>query len=218
MYSISALDLLTRGGFAISILLVCSVLSLAVVIEKYLTFKGISEKASRDITRNVLSMIKGNDLENATVFCKNYYIRSFFMKIQVPLAKVYLYIISKSTEQKDELEKRAFTRLDMEYANLEKRLGVLATLGSISPFIGLFGTVIGIIHSFNALAVSDVTNYAQVMSGIADALFATAAGLLVAVPAVLFYNYFMKKLRLSMPFYDESLQEVIAAVKNKKDK
>jgi biopolymer transport protein TolQ len=218
MYSISAYDLLTRGGFAISILLICSVLSLAVVIEKYLSFKGISEKASRDITKNVLSMIKENDLQNAIVFCNNYYIKSLFLKIQVPLAKVYLYIISKNSEHKDELEKKAFTRLDMEYAYLEKRLGVLATLGSISPFIGLFGTVIGIIHSFNALAISDATNYAQVMSGIADALFATAAGLLVAVPAVLFYNYFMKKLRLSMPFYDESLQEVIAAVKNKKDK
>ena len=107
----------------------------------------------------------------------------------------------------------AYTQLDKEIAKMEKGLGILATLGSISPFIGLFGTVVGIIKSFNALSVQDSSNYTMVMSGIADALIATAAGLLVAVPAVMFYNYFMKRLKLSMPLYDEAIQKTLRYIK-----
>jgi len=80
----------------------------------------------------------------------------------------------------------------------------------------LFGTVVGIIKSFTALSLTDTSNYAHVMSGIAEALIATAAGLFVAVPAVMFYNYFMKRLKLSMPLFDEAIHGVIRIVKSPK--
>lgn len=81
-----------------------------------------------------------------------------------------------------------------EMANLERRLGFLATVGATSPFIGLFGTVWGIMNSFRAIAVSHDTNLAVVAPGIAEALFATALGLLAAIPAVIFYNNFTNAL------------------------
>lgn len=78
--------------------------------------------------------------------------------------------------------------------DLEKRLGFLGTLGANAPFIGLFGTVLGIIHAFKDLALTEGGGGPAVMSGIAEALVATAVGLLVAIPAVMAYNFFHRRL------------------------
>jgi biopolymer transport protein TolQ len=89
--------------------------------------------------------------------------------------------------------------LGRELAGLERQLGFLATVGSTAPFIGLFGTVWGIMNSFRAIAASHDTNLSVVAPGIAEALFATALGLVAAIPAVIFYNRFMNELgRLSV--------------------
>src|SRR5262245_36035234 len=80
--------------------------------------------------------------------------------------------------------------INREVERLERRLTFLATVGSTAPFVGLFGTVWGIMTSFQAIAVSKNTNLAVVAPGIAEALFATALGLLAAIPAVIFYNKF----------------------------
>ena len=77
-----------------------------------------------------------------------------------------------------------------EIENLEKNIGFLATVGSTAPFIGLFGTVWGIMNSFQSIAISRNTSLAIVAPGIAEALFATALGLLAAIPAVIAYNKF----------------------------
>jgi biopolymer transport protein TolQ len=88
------------------------------------------------------------------------------------------------------IEKVMDVTIMREIERLERRLLVLATVGSAGPFIGLFGTVWGIMTSFQAIAVSKNTNLAVVAPGIAEALFATALGLLAAIPAVIFYNKF----------------------------
>ncbi len=79
---------------------------------------------------------------------------------------------------------------------LKKRLNFLGTLGANAPFIGLFGTVVGIIHSFKALAVTDSCGGPMVMAGIAEALVATAVGLFVAIPAVVAYNFFLSRVQV----------------------
>ncbi len=86
------------------------------------------------------------------------------------------------------IERAMDVELQKEMAHLESRLLFLATVGSTAPFVGLFGTVWGIMNSFRAIAVSKSTNLAVVAPGIAEALFATALGLLAAIPAVIFYN------------------------------
>ena len=80
--------------------------------------------------------------------------------------------------------------IDKEIEKYEKNLTFLATVGSVAPFIGLFGTVWGIINSFQSIAISRNTSLAIVAPGIAEALFATALGLLAAIPAVVAYNKF----------------------------
>ena len=88
------------------------------------------------------------------------------------------------------VEKVMDVTISREVERLERRLTFLATVGSTAPFVGLFGTVWGIMTSFQAIAVSKNTNLAVVAPGIAEALFATALGLLAAIPAVIFYNKF----------------------------
>ena len=86
------------------------------------------------------------------------------------------------------IEKAMFSTLNREMETLEKNLNFLATTGSSAPFIGLFGTVWGIMNSFQSIATSKNTSLAIVAPGIAEALLATAMGLLAAIPAVMAYN------------------------------
>ena len=92
---------------------------------------------------------------------------------------------------KDRIDKAMNVTILRETDGLERQLGFLATVGSVAPFIGLFGTVWGIMNSFTAIAARHDTTLAVVAPGIAEALFATALGLLAAVPAVIFYNRFV---------------------------
>jgi biopolymer transport protein TolQ len=95
---------------------------------------------------------------------------------------------------KERIDKAMNVTILRETDGIERQLGFLATVGSVSPFIGLFGTVWGIMNAFNAIAARHDTTLAVVAPGIAEALFTTAMGLLAAVPAVIFYNRFVNEI------------------------
>ncbi len=86
--------------------------------------------------------------------------------------------------------------INERYSFIENRLNIMATISSAAPFIGLFGTVLGIINSFQSIGTTGVTSLASVAPGISEALVATAAGLLAAIPALMAYNYFRNQARL----------------------
>ena len=95
-----------------------------------------------------------------------------------------------SSVQSARVERVVEVSIDKQLKNVEKNFTYLATIGSTAPFIGLFGTVWGIMNSFQSIAISRNTSLAIVAPGIAEALFATALGLLAAIPAVIAYNKF----------------------------
>jgi biopolymer transport protein TolQ len=95
---------------------------------------------------------------------------------------------------KERIDKAMNVTILRETDGIERQLGFLATVGSVSPFVGLFGTVWGIMNAFNAIAARHDTTLAVVAPGIAEALFTTAMGLLAAVPAVIFYNRFVNEI------------------------
>ena len=97
---------------------------------------------------------------------------------------------SRSSLAQERIVQALNSAIDKELENIESKLTFLATVGSTAPFIGLFGTVWGIMNSFQSIAISKNTNLAIVAPGIAEALFATALGLLAAIPAVVAYNKF----------------------------
>lgn len=214
MFDQSLLGLLMQGGFTIFILLVCSILSIKVIIEKFIQFNSLKEKYVTDFVDTITDLLKQRDSKGVLSVCKTYRVPSLFFKLSIPLANVFNYIFHNTHLTKEELTESAYNKLDQEIVKLEKGLGVLATLGAISPFIGLFGTVVGIIKSFSALSSTDTSHYAHVMSGIAEALIATAAGLFVAIPSVLFYNYFTKRIKLTLPLFDEAIQNLIRTLKS----
>jgi len=104
--------------------------------------------------------------------------------------------------KKIEREMFKYDPLDLKL-QLEKRLVVLATLGNNAPFIGLLGTVLGVLESFHALANSSEFGVKVVMGGISEALVATALGLFVAIPSVIAYNFFVRKIKTILLIYQE---------------
>jgi biopolymer transport protein TolQ len=102
--------------------------------------------------------------------------------------------------------------INREITRLSSRLDFLATTGSTAPFIGLFGTVWGIMHSFRSIGVQGSTSIGGVAPGIAEALIATAAGLVAAIPAVIFFNYLSDKIRLFTSVMDDFSQDYIYMV------
>ena len=112
----------------------------------------------------------------------------------------------------DGIKERVAARLDRSQAQLTRQMnqgtGILATIGSVAPFVGLFGTVWGIMNSFIGIAQTNTTNLAVVAPGIAEALLATAIGLVAAIPAVVVYNYFSRVIAV----YRAQLADIVSAV------
>ena len=128
-----------------------------------------------------------------------------------PAAALLSRLVQERHRPQAELEKMADSIIDWETSKLQRRLTVLGTLGSITPFIGLFGTVIGVMHAFKDLASTSAagTGASVVAAGIAEALINTAAGLFVAIPAVIAYNYFLSKTNYFAKELENAADEVI---------
>lgn len=130
----------------------------------------------------------------------------------VEAARVEWKMSGSNADDRDGLKERVGSRLDRLEANAGRRMlrgtGVLATIGSTAPFVGLFGTVWGIMNSFIGISKSQTTNLAVVAPGIAEALLATALGLAAAIPAVVIYNHFSRQVAA----YRALLGDVSAAV------
>lgn len=213
MFNYDFMELLAHGGFTLFILVICSVLSLKIIIEKWITLKVLDSKNLEELSLKVKEAINEKNFKMAHHVCKVGNIKRMGFNVPTPLANVFLYMMNNQSYKKDELMDLSFSKMDQELVNLEKGVSILGTLGNISPFIGLFGTVLGIIRSFEGLSVNEASSYLTVMSGIAEALISTAAGILVAVPSVIFYNYFMKRVKQSIPSMETEIKEVVYLLK-----
>lgn len=210
----SVSDLMTKGGYTLILLVACSVISVKVIIEKAVAMKALSEKKIDEFKIKIISAIESRQLQEGLMICRESDMRIGFFTVKMPLAGACRHIIENIKLQKEEMLESSYRKLDRDIIKLEKGLGILSTLGSVSPFIGLFGTVIGIIRSFQALSVEQNGSYLSVMDGIAEALVSTAAGLVVAVPAVVFFNYFSKKIKQNTPLLEEAVEEIVRKVES----
>lgn len=125
-----------------------------------------------------------------------------------PVARLFRAVYTEGETEKDEIRMALKRYLVLEAARLERYLNFLATTGSTTPFIGLFGTVWGIMNSFRGIGVAGSASLAVVAPGIAEALIATAMGLAAAIPAVIGYNYFLSMARrmiIEMEDFSEEL-------------
>jgi biopolymer transport protein ExbB len=167
------------------ILLIASVVSLGVILERWWFFRKNNLNFARFLDEVGLCLDKG-DPTGAWQLAKSQ------EGVEGRVALAGLLNLAKGPAS---VEEAMTSRLVLERGFLEKNLIILGTLGNNAPFVGLFGTVLGIIKAFNDLAVTGQAGVSVVMSGIASALVATAFGILVAIPAVAANNYFHTRLR-----------------------
>jgi biopolymer transport protein ExbB/TolQ len=189
-----AKSLTIPGWIVIAILLIQSVYMIAVGIERYLTYNK-AKAQSRQYAPKVAMALKNSNIDEAITISDRHKDSHLAMVVSSGLKEFAAH--QGNTEiSADEMEasKRALDRaIAVKTAELKRGLAGLATVGSTAPFVGLFGTVVGIIGAFVALAQAENAGIGAVGAAIAEALVATAFGIAVAVPAVWLFNYFTNK-------------------------
>jgi len=193
------------------LLLVMSVYSLTVAVERALTYRK-AKKESLDFARQVTQFLKQNRPQDAIAAARKYK-NSHLAKV---VAAGLLEFQNESQlspltgEDVIEAARRAIERTSLiTTADFKRGTGGLATIGATAPFVGLFGTVIGIINAFKVMALTGSGGIGAVSAGIAEALVTTAFGLFVAIPAVWLYNYLSQKIERFQVEMSNSSSELI---------
>ena len=186
----SLIQLFLRADFIVKsviiILIAASVYSWALIFEKYKLFKKI-DKSTTTFEEKFWKSRSAESFYNTLTNKDKDPIATIFQSAMVELIKTKS---KPASVQSARVNRVLEISADKEIKLIERHFTFLATVGSTAPFIGLFGTVWGIMNSFQSIAISRNTSLAIVAPGIAEALFATALGLLAAVPAVIAYNKF----------------------------
>jgi biopolymer transport protein TolQ len=198
----SAIQLILQAGYVVKavlgILLFFSVVSWTIIFYKWRHFSK-ADKESYNFLR----------LYEATQSPKDLFSSSKKFGVS-PLSSLFRSVYSEKTyTEKDELKRMLRRYSALESAKLERYLNFLATTGSTTPFIGLFGTVWGIMNSFKGIGAAGSASLAVVAPGIAEALIATAIGLAAAIPAVVAYNYYLSRANRMIIEMEDFAEELV---------
>ncbi len=198
------------------VLLIMSMYSIAVMLERYLTFSSAA-KQSREFAPRVGEMLRAakssgrlpNTLDDAIKLSQNYRRSHLAVVVNSGLQELAAQHGGKSNLQMRKAKRAVRRAATMKIADLQRGLSSLATVGSTAPFVGLFGTVIGIIDSFHKMNQQESSGFSAIAGGISEALVATAFGLLVAIPAVWMYNYFTSRVHRFAVEMQNSADELV---------
>lgn len=169
------------------LLLILSVVSIAIGVERFWFFAR-QKRLNNDTIEQFYRNLRDRDFGAALALCQQH--------PESLEAKVALEGVTHREAGINSMQEAMHGWLMRERKDLDRGLVVLATLGNNAPFIGLFGTVIGIIKAFHDLGLNPAGGASVVMAGISEALVATAVGLMVAIPAVIAFNYFQRRIRI----------------------
>lgn len=178
------LGFIKEGGFIMAPLIFCSVLAWAVAFEKFRFLSKIQGQIE-GLFSHALELLKEKKVHEA---------KGLAHQLHPLLKKIYLDLFELPSGDKQKDQERFVRHLTEGQMGLKKSLWIIGTIGSTSPFIGLFGTVVGIIRSFDSIAKAGKSGFAVVAADLSEALVATAAGILVAVMAVVLFNYFQGRI------------------------
>jgi biopolymer transport protein ExbB len=199
---------LTARGVVI-ILFILSAWSLGVMIDRALMFSA-ARKQSRVFVQQVAGALREGKLDEAISIAERNKKSHIAKVVATGLSEFQSASSQVSEGEVVEAAKRGLDRsIAIVHADMKRGLSGLATIGSTAPFVGLFGTVMGIINAFKGIAAEKATGLSAVAGGISEALVTTALGLLVAVPAVWAYNYFTSKCEAFDVEMDNSSMELI---------
>jgi biopolymer transport protein ExbB/biopolymer transport protein TolQ len=213
----STMNWVARG--VVIVLLAMSIWSLTIAVERLWRFQK-AKRESLDVAFKVTPLLKMHKLEDAIVLTSAVgYKHSHLARVLRAGLTEFHYETSQALPDDFDLVasgQRAIERETlMTTAEMKKGLGNLATISTTAPFVGLFGTVAGIIHAFQGMAITGSGGLGAVSAGIAEALVTTALGLFVAIPAVWMYNYFLNKVdRFQVEMSNSSSQLIDYFIKN----
>lgn len=177
-------QLLKIGGFTMYVLLSCSILSLAIILERCLYYYHRSRTSRTDFMKLITDLLEKGNSKKALEVSGN---------TNTPFASVVRSGLSLYGHNEVVISNTMERDVIVETVKLERFTSIVGTIGSTAVYIGLFGTVLGVIRAFHDIAKSGSGGISVVVNGISEALVCTAAGLCVAVPAVIAYNYFIKR-------------------------
>ncbi|TAM75844.1 MotA/TolQ/ExbB proton channel family protein [bacterium] len=179
------LAFMRQGGFDMWILLLLSVITVAIVIERYVFFAR-QHGDSTALLKQIGQRIATDDIKGAIDYCN---------KSRGMLPKVLAFGLRRGEKSRADITDALSIALLEQLNTLEANLPAVGTIAVIAPFVGLFGTVLGIIRAFQDIALKGNASPAVVSAGVAEALITTAAGLAVAVVAVIFFNYYKARIK-----------------------
>jgi len=197
---------LLGGEWVLYILLGLSVWSIAVIWDRFFLFRQKAKESELLQEKAPELLLKGQVKE----------VQKLAENLTSPAAAILKIGIANLASGPEALEQILGSQRIHEKLALEKNLLVLGTLGSNAPFIGLFGTVLGIIKAFNDLALAGTSGPTVVMRGVSEALVATAVGLLIAIPCVATYNYFQNWIKRELSNSDRLAALLMAYAEKKK--
>ena len=177
-------EILQTGGFTMYILLFCSLLSIAILLERILYYRKLSKSNRAEFMTRIKRALKTGDVERAMEICK---------ETDAPFSQVVSYGLELRGRPEKEISNAMEREITIETTKLERYTSIVGTIGNTAVYIGLFGTVLGIIRAFHDIAAAGTGGMSIVIGGVAEALVCTATGLFVAIPAVIAFNYFAKR-------------------------
>jgi biopolymer transport protein ExbB len=179
----SLFAMIQHGGIVLYILIFCSIVSIAVIVERLLYYRRMSSTKLPEFMEMIRHELQKGNIKKAIAICDD---------TDAPFAKV-AQVGLKLDGQSERLVSQAMEReVVVETIKLERFISISATIGSTAIYIGLLGTVIGIMRAFQDISMSGVGGVNVIIGGISQSLIATAAGLIVAIPAVIAYNFFVR--------------------------
>ena len=196
------IKLLYDGRLTVFPLLIASVITLAILFERMWRYRGLQSQ-TREVTRATIESLVRQDVESARSLCE---------KTETPVAKIFLEAMRWKNIAIEDLDRVLLTARQEAVSDLKRGLWVIGTIGSLAPYVGLFGTVIGIIRAFRSMAVEGVGGFEVVASGISEALIATAAGLFVAIVALTFFNYLQTRASVLGTTFARSCERFLQAL------
>jgi biopolymer transport protein ExbB len=198
----SFLEIIHQGWMTNYPLAIGSILVITIFFERMWRFRGLAD-GTRELTRSTIEALVQRDVDRAKALCN---------ESNQPIAKIYVEAMHWQNVPLEDLERVLSTSRQEAAYDLKRGLWLVGTIGSLAPYVGLFGTVVGIIRAFQDMAEHGAGGFEVVAAGISEALIATAAGLAVAIVALMIFNYLQTRAGAIAGIYSRSCERFVQAL------
>ena len=175
-------------------LLISSILAITIIVDRFIYFTRIKSQDD-SLAPKIISLVKDNEIKAAIALCETN---------KTPLSNIIISGLKNTNMPKESMQSQS----NKELPKLERFISTLSTISTVAPLLGLLGTILGMIQSFAVISVVGSGKPTALAGGIANALLTTAAGLIIAIPSVVFYNYFVNTINSRILFMENLSNEV----------